>query len=156
MKINKIAYLTTAAIMGLALVSCTSTRKTAGGGSGENGSEMANGSNGLMLHTVYFDFDKYNIRGDQRANVDEMANSLKDNPGTKVQIQGNTDDRGSVEYNIALGRKRAESLKNALEAYGVKNKIDVVSYGKERPAVQGNDESAWEQNRRDDVVVVGQ
>jgi peptidoglycan-associated lipoprotein len=81
-----------------------------------------------------------------------MAESLKANPNVEIQIQGNTDDRGSTEYNMALGQKRAQSLKNYFKANGVENSIETISYGKERPAVQGNNEQAWSKNRRDDVV----
>jgi peptidoglycan-associated lipoprotein len=83
-----------------------------------------------------------------------MAESLKANAGTKVQVQGNTDDRGSVEYNYALGTRRAQSLKDFFVAQGVNgNDVSTVSYGKERPVAHGANEAAWAQNRRDDVVV---
>lgn len=102
--------------------------------------------------TVYFDFNKFDIRGDQKEVANQIAEHLKAAPTVQVQIQGNTDDRGSTEYNMALGQKRAQALKNYLIANGVQNTIETISYGKERPAVAGNDEEAWSKNRRDDVV----
>lgn len=105
-----------------------------------------------MLKTVYFDFNKYEIRGDQKESANQMAESLKSSPNVAVQIQGNTDDRGSTEYNMALGQKRAQALKNYLIANGVTNTVETISYGKERPAVQGDNEEAWSKNRRDDVI----
>ncbi|APJ02996.1 peptidoglycan-associated lipoprotein Pal [Silvanigrella aquatica] len=109
------------------------------------------GSSG-SLNTIYFDFNKYDIRENQKEAADQIAESLKSNSSLAIQIQGNTDDRGSTEYNMALGQKRAVALKNYLMANGVKNKIETISYGKERPAVQGNNEEAWSKNRRDDIV----
>ena len=108
---------------------------------------------GLEFKTIYFDFNMYSIRKDQDESANTVAKILKENPTVKVQIQGNTDDRGSVEYNMALGNKRAESLKKYLVTQGVSVKnLSTVSFGKERPAVQGADETAWSKNRRDDIV----
>ena len=110
-------------------------------------------ADGAVLHTIYFDFDKYDIRADQEKTALEMANSLKKTPHLSVQIQGHTDDRGSVEYNMALGNRRALSLKKFLVTSGVKaSKISTISYGKERPAVDGQNEDSWAKNRRDEVV----
>lgn len=107
----------------------------------------------LSLPTIYFDFDKYVIPANQMEAANSLAKTLKSDPALKIQIQGNTDDRGSVEYNMALGNKRADSLKKYLVTQGAdENNISTVSYGKERPAVQGDDENAWSKNRRDDVV----
>lgn len=155
MKISKIALVSvTATVMSLSLFSCTHTNKSAS--SKENSHSEADDSS-VKLHTVYFDFDKSNIRASEREKVEAMAHSLKDHPNTKVQVQGNTDDRGSVEYNMALGTKRAEALKKHLVTSGVNpDNVDTVSYGKERPVVQGSDEGSWAQNRRGDVVAVGE
>ncbi len=153
MKLTKTAFISlTACFLGFGTISCTSTN--ANKNAYYDNDESGYGSS-VALQTVHFDFDRYDIRPDQRAKVDAMAQSLKDHPDTHVQIQGNTDDRGSVEYNIALGTKRSESLKKYLVASGVNSdNVDIVSYGKERPAVQGENESAWAQNRRDDVIQV--
>jgi peptidoglycan-associated lipoprotein len=106
----------------------------------------------VVLKTIYFDFNQYEIREDQKENALHMAESLKANPNVNIQIQGHTDDRGSAEYNMALGQKRAQTLKNYFIANGVTNKIETISYGKERPITLGEDETAWSQNRRDEVV----
>ncbi len=113
-----------------------------------------NPESSLFLNTVYFDFNKYDIRGDQKDIANQIAESLKSYPTVEIQIQGNTDDRGSTEYNMALGQKRAQSLKNYLIANGAQNSIETISYGKERPAAQGNNEEVWSKNRRDDVVKI--
>ena len=154
MKLSKTLFMSLAAgFLGLGAVSCESTNY--GAGYGGNGSGYGSSGSGVALQTIHFDFDRYDIRPNQRAKADAMAQSLREHPDSHVQIQGNTDDRGSVEYNIALGTRRAESLKKYLVASGVKSdNIDIVSYGKERPAVQGDNESAWAQNRRDDVVQI--
>lgn len=141
-------------------VSCSSTKKAESAEkpvevtSSEPAAKVAtqNPDSSLSLSTVYFDFNKYDIRGDQREVANQMAESLKANSSVTIQIQGNTDDRGSTEYNMALGQKRAQALKNFLVANGVQNTIETISYGKERPFVQGNNEDAWSKNRRDDIV----
>ena len=119
----------------------------------EDSQNIVEGSSALKNATIYFDFNKYVIRADQVPTANSIAAALKLNPNLKIQIQGNTDDRGSVEYNLALGTKRADALKEYLVAHGVASEnISVVSYGKEHPAVQGSGESVWSKNRRDDVV----
>lgn len=84
--------------------------------------------------------------------VNFIEKYLKENSGIKLQIQRNTDNRGSTEYNLALGQKRAQSLKRFLFTNGVSNKIETISYGKEKPFLQGNNEESWSKNRRDDVI----
>jgi len=138
-----------ASLLGFTAISCTSTNSSRSNALYTDGTSQS----GLALHTIYFDFDRYDIREDQRDKADAMAQSLVDHPEAQIQIQGDTDDRGSVEYNLALGTRRAESLRKYLVASGVNSaNVEIVSYGKERPAVQGDNESAWAQNRRDDVV----
>ena len=79
---------------------------------------------------------------------------LKQNPGVRIEVQGNCDSRGSTEYNLALGNRRAESARRYLRDLGVNSsRIGTVSYGEERPAVRGNNEVAWAKNRRDDFVI---
>lgn len=109
-----------------------------------------------MLETVYFDFDKSDLRQDARDVLSKNAEViLKSMPGAKIQIAGNCDERGSAEYNLALGERRAKSAQNYLITLGVKaENLSVISYGKEKPAVPGNDEAAWAKNRRDEFVVV--
>ncbi|WP_027015534.1 peptidoglycan-associated lipoprotein Pal [Comamonas composti] len=98
---------------------------------------------------VYFDFDSYAIRADAQAQVEAHARFLKASQSRKVQIEGHTDERGGREYNLALGQKRAEAVRRALGLLGVQeSQMEAVSYGKEKPAVEGNTEDAFAQNRR--------
>jgi peptidoglycan-associated lipoprotein len=103
---------------------------------------------------IFFDFDKSDIRADQRARADSWADWLKKYPQVTVVIEGNCDERGTREYNLALGERRASAAKSYLVAKGISaGRIQTISYGKERPAVLGSDEAAWAQNRRDVMVV---
>jgi len=103
---------------------------------------------------VFFDFDRSNIRQDQRAVLDRQAAWLKKYPEVTVTIEGHADERGTREYNIALGNRRATAAKNYLVALGINpNRIQTISYGKERPAVAGSNEQAYAQNRRAVTVV---
>ena len=102
--------------------------------------------------TIYFDFNKYNVRNDQKSSAMDTVKYLKENPKVEIQIQGNTDSRGSIEYNMALGLKRAQALKKFFKANGVQNSIETISFGKEKPAMPGNSEADWAKNRRDDII----
>jgi len=111
-------------------------------------------STGPML-PVYFDFDKSNIRADQKGRIQKNARYLKDKPAAKIIIEGNTDERGTNEYNMALGERRALSAKKYLVNLGVAaGRISTISYGEEKPLNRGHDELAWSQNRRADFVEV--
>lgn len=101
------------------------------------------------LQTVYFAFDSYSLSGETRTQLKNNLSWLKSNPNAKIQIEGHCDEKGTVEYNMALGDRRANSVKNFLVKAGIdKGRIDTISYGKERPADPGHDESAWSKNRR--------
>ncbi len=103
---------------------------------------------------VFFDFDKYNIRADQRGTVEALAAWLDTNPSVTLSIEGHCDERGTREYNLALGERRANSVRDYLVALGINpGRLSTVSYGEERPAVLGSNESAWAQNRRGVFVV---
>jgi peptidoglycan-associated lipoprotein len=103
---------------------------------------------------IYFDFDQATIRPDQFAKLDHNADYLKSNPSARIVIEGNCDERGTNEYNLALGERRAQNAKTYLVEAGVEaNRLRTVSYGEERPLFPGQDESAWAQNRRDDFVL---
>lgn len=108
------------------------------------------------LETVYFDFDKSDLRQDARDVLSKNAETiLKALAGAKIQIEGHCDERGSAEYNLALGERRAKSVQNYLTTLGVKaDSLSTISYGKEKPAVQGHDEAAWAKNRRAEFVKV--
>lgn len=103
---------------------------------------------------IYFDFDKSNIRDDQRDRLEKNADYLLANRMVRVRIEGNCDERGTNEYNMALGERRALSAKKYLINLGVmESRLETISYGEERPLQYGHDELSWAQNRRDDFVV---
>ncbi|MCG2586152.1 peptidoglycan-associated lipoprotein Pal [Massilia sp. TS11] len=107
----------------------------------------------LANRSVYFDFDSYVVREDGKPVVDNHSAYLAKNKQRKVLIQGNTDERGGTEYNLALGLKRAEAVRKAMAAQGVADgQMEAVSLGKEKPKAEGHDEAAWAQNRRADIV----
>jgi len=109
----------------------------------------------LVLAPVYFDFDRSDIRSDQRGPLAENAKSLETHDEvTRVVIEGHCDERGTNEYNMALGQRRADSVKNYLANYGIpRTKLSTLSYGEERPADPGHTESAWAKNRRVEFVI---
>jgi peptidoglycan-associated lipoprotein len=108
------------------------------------------------LKDVFFDFDQSNIRDDQRAGLAENVTWLKSNSGAKLLVEGHCDERGTAEYNLALGERRAKAVKDYLVAAGIAaDRISTISYGKERPFVLGHDESAWKWNRRGHFVLQG-
>lgn len=107
------------------------------------------------LLPIYFDFDKSLVRPDQVERLETNALFLKDNPEIKVRIEGNCDNRGSNEYNMALGERRAMGAKKYLVNLGIaESRLSTLSYGEERPINPGNDEAAWTENRRGDFVIV--
>lgn len=98
---------------------------------------------------VFFDMDRYDLSGTARATLDKQAAWLAQNSGRRIVIEGYADERGTREYNLALGERRAESVKNYLASKGIgPDRVRVISYGKERPVVVGHDEQSWSQNRR--------
>jgi len=104
---------------------------------------------------VYFDFDKSFIRSEYRPVLREKAGFLKDNPNVHIRVEGNCDERGTNEYNLALGERRAEGAKNFLLSLGISpDRIETISYGEERPLAVGHSEDSWAQNRRDDFVIM--
>lgn len=108
------------------------------------------------FEAVYFDFDKSDLRQDARDVLSKNAETiLKSLAGAKIQIEGHCDERGSAEYNLALGERRAASVQKYLTTLGVKgDSLSIISYGKEKPAVVGSDEAAWAKNRRAEFVIV--
>ncbi len=103
---------------------------------------------------VFFDFDKYNLKPKARETVELQAAWLKKNPGLTVTIEGHADERGTREYNLALGERRANAVKDYLLVLGIDpNRVSTISFGKERPQVAGSNETAWAQNRRAVMVV---
>ncbi len=103
---------------------------------------------------VFFDFDSYDLKPEARATLERQAAWLKANPGVKVVIEGHCDERGTREYNLALGERRANAAREYLISLGVDpNRMTTISYGKERPVAFGHNEAAWAQNRRAVMVV---
>ena len=102
-----------------------------------------------MLQAVYFDYDQADIRADQRAKLQANAQFLRENNSVRVLVAGHCDERGTREYNMALGERRASATMQYLVSLGVsRNRVEIISYGEEQPAVSGSNESAWQQNRR--------
>ena len=108
---------------------------------------------GNLPRVVYFDFDSYIVKDEFRPTVESYAKVLAADRNKRLAIEGHTDDRGGREYNLALGQKRAEAVAKSLALLGAKDtQVDAVSFGKERPAVQGSDEAAWAKNRRAELT----
>jgi|HubBroStandDraft_4_1064222.scaffolds.fasta_scaffold664913_1 peptidoglycan-associated lipoprotein len=119
---------------------------TGAGVAGPSGAQLQN-------RTIYFDFDSSEVKSDYNGLITAHAHYLAANPSIRVRLEGNTDERGSREYNIGLGERRAQSVRRALTLQGVaESQITTVSYGEERPAVTGHTEEAWARNRRVDIV----
>jgi peptidoglycan-associated lipoprotein len=110
----------------------------------------------LTSTTIYFGFDDYTLNSEAQSTLTAMAEGLKANKSAAVQIQGHCDERGTVEYNLALGERRAQSVKNFLSQLGVESgRLSTISYGEEKPVVQGHTEDAWVKNRRAEFVITG-
>ena len=106
------------------------------------------------LRTVYFNFDRYNIREDQRARLMDNAEELRKFPGVNVLIEGHCDERGTSEYNMALGQKRAKSVKDFMTNYGIAaTRITTKSYGEEQPVCTQSTEECWQRNRRAEFII---
>jgi len=130
--------------------------------SSELGSDEYNGANpgtqqDLVVNVgdrVFFGYDEYNLSSEAKTLIEAQALWLKKYPNINFVIEGHCDERGTREYNLALGEKRAVAVRNYLVALGVESsRIETISYGKERPAVTGSDEESWSQNRRSVLVV---
>lgn len=117
------------------------------GASGANAAGPAN-----VARIIYFDFDSYSIKPEFQSLIEAHSRFLKANPNRKVVIEGHTDERGGREYNLALGQRRSEAVAKALVLLGVSaGQVEAVSFGKEKPAVEGSGEAAWAKNRRVEV-----
>lgn len=122
-------------------------------GSGVAGNPLKDPNNILSKRSVYFDFDRFEVKSEYRPLVDAHAKYLLEHANAKVALQGNCDDRGSREYNLALGQRRAVAVKKVLNLGGVQDKqIETVSYGEEKAHTECADESCYAQDRRTDIV----
>ncbi|HXI38313.1 MAG TPA: peptidoglycan-associated lipoprotein Pal [Burkholderiales bacterium] len=107
----------------------------------------------LAKRSIYYDFDKYDISAESRSLIEAHARYLRENPNVKVRIEGNADERGSTEYNLALGQQRSSGVLKVMTLLGVPaGRIEAVSFGKEKPKATGHDETSWSENRRSDIV----
>lgn len=117
------------------------------------GNPLRDPNNVLSKRSVYFDFDSNAVKDEYRALVQAHSRYLTDKRDSRIRIEGNCDERGSREYNLALGQRRADSLKGAMKLLGVaEDQVETVSWGEEKPKANGHDESSWSQNRRSDIV----
>jgi peptidoglycan-associated lipoprotein len=114
-------------------------------------------NNILSKRSVYYDFDKYDVKDAFKPLIEAHSKYLTSHAATSVAIQGNSDERGSREYNVALGHRRAESVRKMMSVLGVSDKqVETVSFGKEKPKATCHDESCWKENRRSDIVYRGE
>ena len=159
---KRLSVLTGTLVLAMALSACASKKpKTDEAGMGDSGvatKDMAFDASGsdsgsiAGLNTVHFDYDQSALSSEARRLLGENAEWIKKNGGT-VQIEGHCDNRGSVEYNLALGERRAKSVKNYLVSLGVDGKrLTIISYGEEKPLVAGDSEEAYSKNRRANFV----
>lgn len=151
--------------MSVALTGCGSSSKTASSNSdisadasnsgldlelnGDSDSSKAGG-----LRTIFFAYDSSSLSSDARSTLESNVAFLKSNPGVEIQVEGHCDERGGVQYNLALGERRAKAVRDYMVAMGVSgSRVTTISFGKERPLAFGHDDSAWGQNRRANFVV---
>lgn len=146
-----------ACLVSLAIAGCSSKgpKLDPSLGATDTSGAMASNESGVdaaalaALKVVYFPYDAYTLTKDARATLKANAAWLKEHPNVQVQIEGHCDERGSTEYNLALGEKRANAVKSYLTKLGLDGeRLSIISYGKERPADAGHDETAWAMNRR--------
>ncbi|HEY3919143.1 MAG TPA: peptidoglycan-associated lipoprotein Pal [Stellaceae bacterium] len=145
----------------LLLAACSgnpSNTGNTGANTGANATSVVPGSAQDFIQNVgdrvFFDFDKSAIKPEGQQTLQRQAEWLKKYPNVTVTVEGHCDDRGTREFNLALGERRATAVRNALVALGIQaNRVKTISYGKERPAVLGDNEAAWAQNRRGVTVI---
>jgi peptidoglycan-associated lipoprotein len=131
----------------------STTTTPLGGDAGASGMGANGGLGGVAGLVIYFDFDKSDIKPEYADVISVNARKLSANPSLKLKLEGNTDERGTREYNIGLGERRAQAVRRALMLQGAaESQLTTVSFGAERPAAEGDDESAWAKNRRVDLV----
>lgn len=149
-----------AAVDGKTTSAASSGQQSASAGSAAFAGDMANDplndpSSLLAKRSVYYQYDQDAIQNSDKPVVQAHAKYLADHPGRSVRLEGNADERGSNEYNLALGQRRADSVKKMLILGGAREgQVETASYGEEKPVATGHDESAWSQNRRTDLKYV--
>ena len=166
MKISIARRAATFALIGataLLMAACSSVKlddtdgaNGSGSGSGKFGSQPWNDpSSPLVEKSVYFGDEEYRVQSKYQKMLSAHASYLKANPKQKIIIQGNTDERGTAEYNLALGQRRSDAVRKSLNLMGVSDdQMEAVSFGKEKPKAAGDNEAAWAENRRADIVYI--
>jgi peptidoglycan-associated lipoprotein len=142
-----------APLAAVALLAACASEDNSGAAAGAGAGQIRPGSQEDLVANVgdrvFFDFDRAVIRPDQRPTLERQAGWMRTNSSVQVMVEGHTDERGTREYNLALGQRRANAARDTLVALGVAgNRIQTISYGKDRPAALGSNEDAWAQNRR--------
>ena len=160
---RRAATLTLVGVTALFLAACSSVKlddvdgvNSGASGRGNFGSQPWNDpSSPLFQRSVYFDLNEYTVQTKYQKQLSAHASFLKTNPQQKIIIQGNTDERGTAEYNLALGQRRSDAVRKSLNLMGVsENQMEAVSFGKEKPKAEGDNEAAWAENRRADIVYI--
>lgn len=168
MRAGKVAAVVVVLAMGVVLAGCPSKPKpgSEGQAGGLGGSQLGGGSldrfkqgmepsEGGPLQDIHFDFDRYDVRSDARSTLQQNADWLRANPAAKVEVEGHCDERGTTEYNLALGAKRAKAAKDYLVSLGVSaDRLSTISYGEELPLCRESNETCWARNRRAHFVVL--
>ena len=166
MKISNARRVASLALLGataLILAACSSVKlDDVNGDSGSRGSggnfasqPWNDPKSPLYERSVYFDFNEYTVQTKYQKTLSAHASYLKANPKQKIIIQGNTDERGTAEYNLALGQRRSDAVRKSLNLMGVSDdQMEAVSFGKEKPKAEGDNEAAWAENRRADIVYI--
>ena len=130
---------------------------SAGAGAGAGSAALRDPNNILSKRSIYFDYDSDAVKDEYRSLLEAHARYLQQNRNARMVIQGNTDERGSREYNIALGQRRADAVRQLMRVLGASEaQIETVSFGEEKPKNPGHDEAAWTENRRADIVYSGE
>ena len=137
--------------------SATATAGTTAAGSATGSNPLRDPRNPLSRREIFYDYDSFTVREEYKPLLEAHAAYLKSNRNARIKVEGNTDERGSREYNLALGQKRAESVKRVLTLLGVNDvQIDTVSFGEEKPRNPASTESAYSENRRCDMAYAGE
>ncbi|TSJ89183.1 peptidoglycan-associated lipoprotein Pal [Gilliamella apicola] len=157
MQFSKFLKVAAVAFPLIAVTACSSNSSSNAGGNGSLSKEALEQLQKLQqTNTVYFDYDKYNVKSEYTTLLNAHATFIRANSSVNVVIEGHADERGTPEYNIALGERRAAAVKSYLQGNGVSGEqMTIVSYGKEKPAVLGHNEEAYAKNRRAVVTYAG-
>jgi peptidoglycan-associated lipoprotein len=128
-----------------------------GGPSGSQLAALKDPKNILSKRSIYYDLDKFEVKDEYRSLVEAHAKYLRENPNARMLIQGNTDERGSREYNVGLGQRRSDGVKRMMTLLGVReSQVETVSLGEEKPQDPGHSDAAWSKNRRSDILYSGE